>query len=161
MWFQSWCSDVFYRAAYETTMRIARFAITASFRRILFEKWVKDLTPDLLNCRMNLLASKCLIRFQANYSLFRVFLNTVSCTHTVGLLWKVLKEWHIIWCLYVLHTALTTSFNITVIIVEILIPVTVLPGVPVFVHLSNDDVDRYCKAQCHVTPLTRFSVFTV
>jgi hypothetical protein len=72
-------------------MRIARFAITASFRRILFAKGVQDWTPNLLNCRMELLASKCLIRFQVHYSLFRVFLNTVSCTHTVGLLWKVLN----------------------------------------------------------------------
>jgi hypothetical protein len=66
---------------------------------------------------------------------------------------KVLKEDHIICCLYVLHTTLNTADNTVIIIVEIHNAVTVLPILPVFVHVNNDDRCRYSKVQCHLTPL--------
>ena len=144
---------MFYRTPYEATLRIARFVITASFRQKLFAKGLKDLILNWLDYRIELSVSKCLIRFRIRCSLFRVFLKTLSRTHTLGLLWKVLKEGHIIYCLYVLHTTLITADNIVIIIVEIHITVTVLPILLVFVHLNNDYVGRYSKVQCHLTPL--------
>jgi hypothetical protein len=82
-----------------------------------------------------------------------VFLKTVSRKHTSGLLWKILKESHIICCLYVLHNNLSTAVNIVKIFDAIHIAVTVLPVLPVFVSVNNDDVGRYSKVQCHFTPL--------
>jgi hypothetical protein len=143
--FQSWCSDWFYSTLYEFTLRIACFVVTASFRRKLFAKRLQDLILNWLNYRVELSVSKC--------SLFRVTLKTVSRKYTLGLLWKVLKEGHIICCLFVLHTTLSTAVYRVIIIAEIHIALTVLPVLPVFVHLNNDDVGRYSKVQCHLAPL--------
>jgi len=142
---------------------------TAFFRPKLFVKGLQDLILNWLNYGVELSVSKCLIVSQQVFNsgsspmfLFRVSLKTVSRTHTLRLLWKVLKESRIICCLHVLHNNLSIAFNIVIIIAAIHIAVTVLPVLSVFVHLNNDDVGRYSKVQCHLTQsFKRFPVFTV
>lgn len=121
-----------------------------TFKKKIICKGLQNLILNWLNYRIELSVSRCLIRFQVRCSLIRVFLKTVSLTHMLGLLWKVLKEGYIICCQYVLHTNISTAVNIEIIIVEIHIAFTVLLVLQLFVHLNNDYLGRYSKVQCHL-----------